>query len=84
MKIMERAFEVFGERGYERLATISVAHLYNLRERSGYQRHRQFWTKTRPVAIAIGERRVDSVHQGNQDGVKGLYYINAVDSRNAV
>jgi transposase InsO family protein len=90
-KIMERAFEVFGERGYERLATISVAHLYNLRKRTGYLRHRQFWTKTRPVTIAIGERRapapnnqpgylrLDSVHQGDQDGVKGLYHINAVD-----
>jgi transposase InsO family protein len=90
-KLMERAFEVFGERRYERLATISVAHLYNLRKRAGYARHRQTWTKTRPVAIAIGERRapaphdqpgylrVDSVHQGDQDGVKGLYHINAVD-----
>jgi hypothetical protein len=27
-----------------------VAHLYNLRQRKGYQRHRQLWTKTRPVA----------------------------------
>ena len=75
----------------ERLATISVAHLYNLRKRSGYQRQRQVWTKTRPVTIAIGERRapapnnqpgylrVDSVHQGDQDGVKGVYHINAVD-----
>ncbi len=49
-KLMERAYYVFGEMHYERLATISVAHLYNLR-------HRQLWTKTRPVAIAIGERR---------------------------
>jgi transposase InsO family protein len=90
-KIMERAFEVFGERRYQRLATISVAHLYNLRKRTGYLRRRQVWTKTRPVAIAIGQRRapapnnqpgylrVDSVHQGDQDGVKGLYHINAVD-----
>ena len=43
------------------------------------------------MALAIGERRapapnnqpgylrVDSVHQGDQDGVKGLYHINAVD-----
>jgi hypothetical protein len=38
-----------------RLAGISVAHLYNLRQREGYQR--QVWTKTRPVSIAIGERR---------------------------
>ena len=90
-KLMERALEVFGERGYERLGSISVAHLYNLRKRSGYQRHRRVWTKTRPVTLAIGERRapapnnqpgylrVDSVHQGDQDGVKGLYHINAVD-----
>lgn len=90
-KLMERAFCVYGETRYERLATISVAHLYNLRKRNGYLRHRQVWTKTRPVAIAIGERRapapnnrpgylrVDSVHQGDQDGVKGLYHINAVD-----
>jgi len=90
-KLMERAFAVFGETRYERLATISVAHLYNLRKRSGYQRQRRVWTKTRPVTLAIGERRapapnnrpgylrVDSVHQGDQDGVKGLYHINAVD-----
>ena len=90
-KIMERAYCVFGETRYVHLATISVAHLYNLRKRTGYLRHRQVWTKTRPVAIAIGERRapapnnqpgylrVDSVHQGDQDGVKGLYHINAVD-----
>jgi len=90
-KLMERAHHVFGEARYERLATISVAHLYNLRKRAGYQRHRQVWTKTRPVTLAIGERRapapdnrpgylrVDSVHQGDQDGVKGLYHINAVD-----
>jgi transposase InsO family protein len=90
-KLMERAFAVFGERGYQRLATISVAHLYNLRKHSGYQRQRRVWTNTRPVSLPIGERRapapnhrpgylrVDSVHQGDQDGVKGLYHINAVD-----
>ena len=70
---------------------ISVAHLYNLRQRAGYQHLRQAWTKTRPVTVAIGERRapapnnrpgylrVDSVHQGDQDGVKGVYHINTVD-----
>jgi transposase InsO family protein len=90
-KLMERAYGVFGDARYERLAVISVAHLYNLRQRPGYQRQRQVWTKTRPVTIAIGERRapapnnqpgylrVDSVHQGDQDGVKGVYHINTVD-----
>lgn len=90
-KLMERAWRLFGDPRYERLALISVAHLYNLRQRTGYQRQRQVWTKTRPVAIPIGERRapapdnrpgylrVDSVHQGDQDGLKGVYHINAVD-----
>ena len=74
-----------------RLATVSVAHRYTLRQRAGYQRHRQVWTKTRSVSIPIGERRapapnnqpgylrVDSVHQGDRDGVKGVYHINTVD-----
>jgi transposase InsO family protein len=82
---------VFHERRYERLATISVGHLYNLRKRSSYQRQRRVWTKTRPVSLPIGERRapapnnrpgylrLDTVHQGDQDGVKGLDHINAVD-----
>ena len=90
-KLMERAFELFREVRYERLAGISVAHLYNLRQHEGYQRHRQVWTKTRPVSVAIGERRapapnnrpgylrVDSVHQGDRDGIKGVYHINTVD-----
>ena len=90
-KLMERAYGLFGDARYERLAAISVAHLYNLRQRPIYQRLRQVWTKTRPVTIAIGERRapspnnqpgylrVDSVHQGDWDGVKGVYHINTVD-----
>ncbi len=90
-KLMERAYAVFGDVRYARLAVISVAHLYNLRRRAGYVRLRQVWTKTRPVTVAIGERRapspnnrpgylrVDSVHQGDRDGVKGVYHINTVD-----
>ena len=90
-KLMERAFGLFCDARYQRLATISVAHLYNLRKRTGYARNRRGWTQTRPVSVAIGERRapapnnqpgylrVDSVHQGDQDGAKGLYHINAVD-----
>jgi len=90
-KLMERAMALFGESGYQRLATISVGHLYNLRQRAGYQRLRRVFTKTRSVTVPIGERRapaphnrpgylrVDSVHQGDQDGVKGVYHINTVD-----
>jgi transposase InsO family protein len=91
-KLAERALTVFGEAAYARLATISVAHLYNLRASAGYQRQRGHHEPTRPRAVAIGERRrpqpngqpgylrVDSVHQGDFDGIKGLYIINLVDA----
>jgi hypothetical protein len=90
-KLMERAWGLYGDARYERLGAISVAHLYNLRHRIGYTRHRQLWSKTRPLSVPIGSRRapapnnrpgflrVDSVHQGDRDGLKGIYHINAVD-----
>lgn len=90
-KLCERAWGLFGEADYERLASISVSHLYNLRQSSTYQRHRRHFEKTRPRAIPIGERRqpqpngrpgyirIDTVHQGDQDNAKGVYHINAVD-----
>lgn len=89
--LMGRALTVYGDTRYARLATISVGHLYNLRQRSGYLERRRVFTKTRPSGIVIGERRapapegrpgfirIDSVHQGDQDGIKGVYHINAVD-----
>jgi len=91
-KLMERACHLFGDTRFERLAGISVSHLYNLRGGTQSQRTRRHWTKTRPTGLPIGQRRapqpngspgyirIDSVHQGDQDGVKGVYHINAVDS----
>ena len=90
--LLQRAYGLYGDARYERLATLSVSHLYNLRQRAGYQATRLHWTKTKGHAIPIGERRaraadgrpgfirIDSVHQGDQDGSRGLYHINAVDS----
>ena len=89
--LMQRALTVFDDTRYARLASISVAHLYNLRAAAGYRARRQQWAKTRPTGIAIGQRRapqpdgrpgylrIDSVHQGDEDGVKGVYHINVVD-----
>lgn len=92
-KLAERAFSLFADPRYERLAHISVAHLYNLRGAAGYQRARgALPQKTQSTRNAIGERRapqpnnlpgfirVDSVHQGDLDGLKGVYLINAVDT----
>jgi len=91
-KVMERAYHLFGDARFERLAGSSVSHRYNLRGGTQYQRTRRHWTKTRPTGVALGQRRapqpngrpgsirIDRVHQGDQDGGKGGYHINAVDS----
>ncbi len=55
--LMQRALTVFDDTRYARLASISVAHLYNLRAAAGYRARRQQWAKTRPTGIAIGQRR---------------------------
>lgn len=90
-KILYREFFDYGKQAYARLATISVAHIYNLRKSRAYRQKRIRYEKTRPVQVPIGERRrpdpqgrpgylrVDTVHQGDLDGVKGVYHINAVD-----
>lgn len=89
--LMQRAVTRFEDSRYERLASISSAHLYNLRRARGYEVRRRHWTRTKGQSVAIGRRRapapegrpgfirIDSVHQGDQDGIKGLYHINAVD-----
>src|SRR6202163_3096877 len=89
--LLIRAHQRFGDARYARLAAISVSHLYNLRAGDGYRKQRRLWTRTRPTPVRIGVRkapapqglpgyiRIDTVHQGDQDGVKGVYHINAVD-----
>jgi transposase InsO family protein len=80
-----------GESKFQRLAKVSVAQIYRMRQSTGYRQRRVAYQPTRPTQVAIGERRrpepdgrpgylrVDTVHQGDLDGVKGVYHINAVD-----
>jgi transposase InsO family protein len=90
-RILEREYRIFGKAEFERLSAISVAHLYNLRKSSRYRERLRTYTRTRPAAVSIGERRrpdpsgqpgflrVDTVHQGDRPDAKGVYHINAVD-----
>jgi transposase InsO family protein len=90
-RILEREHELYNRSEYARLAGISVAHLYNLRHSERYRERLLSYTKTRPAAVSIGERRkpqpqgqpgflrLDTVHQGDQPDAKGVYHINAVD-----
>lgn len=91
-RILRREYEVFGKQEYKLLANISVSHLYNLRRSKAYQKIRIQVEHTRASKVSIAERRkpeprgrpgylrVDTVHQGHQDGRPGLYHINAVDT----
>lgn len=90
--LLKRAFHDYEDVRDERLAKLSSSHLYNLRKSAGYQRLRVSFTKTHPVCNSIGVRkapcpngragfvRIDSVHQGDEDGMKGVYHITCVDS----
>lgn len=91
VKIFEREYGIFGNKAFARLKDISVSHLYNLRGTRQYQSHGHFFTKTKPTAVPIGIRkkpdpqgqpgflRIDTVHQGDYEGAKGVYHINLVD-----
>ncbi len=90
-RILEREFELYNKPEYARLASISVAHLYNLRRNPRYRERLLSYARTRPAAVPIGERRkpqpqgqpgflrLDTVHQGDQPDAKGVHHINAVD-----
>ena len=90
-KILLREYSVFEKISYERISHISVPHIYNLRKKRQYVSNILFISKTQTVNRNIGERkkpipedklgflRVDSVHQGDRDIEKGVYYINMVD-----
>ena len=70
---------------------MSNSHLYRIRQSTTYRRRRNPTTKTQATQVSIGERRkphpqgrpgflrVDSVHQGDLDGRKGVYEVNLVD-----
>lgn len=91
-RVLWREFHVHGRPEYERLARISVSHIYNLRSSETYRRQRVRVQHTQGHQVLIGERRkpdpegkpgylrVDTVHQGDHDGHKGLYHLNAVDT----
>lgn len=92
-EILRREFLVFGKEEYRNISGISVSHIYNIRKNKKQYLSSDAvkYSKTVPVAVNIGERRkprpngqpgflrVDSVHQGDFEGEKGVYHINIVD-----
>jgi hypothetical protein len=86
-----RAMYAVGDMRFLRLQGISNGHLYNLRGSRIYREQALTIAKTKPVQVPIGKRqkpepdgqagfiRVDTVHQGDRHGEKGVYHINLVD-----
>ena len=84
-------YHIYNDIRFERLAHISSSHIYNLREKEVYKTNTLTYTSTQSTGRDIGIRtkpypegkpgyiRVDSVHQGDFDKVKGVYHINLVD-----
>ena len=91
--IMRREVEVFGKVEFENIAHISISHLYNVRNTNLQYGSSDalLFRHTKATAVDIGIRRkplpcgnpgylrVDTVHQGDLGGVKGVYHINIID-----
>lgn len=91
-EILGREYKLFDKIEFEKLAQISVSHIYNLREKRQYRSHSLTVKGTLASRnIAIGKRekpdpdgepgyvRIDTVHQGDLEQEKGVYHINLVD-----
>ena len=89
---MQREYNIYNKKEYENIQHISVSHIYRIRKVSDvYRLSTMTYNKTQAVQRSIGIRkkadndgkpgyiRVDSVHQGDLDGEKGVYYVNLVD-----
>jgi hypothetical protein len=89
--VLSEMYTIYKDNRFQRLAHLSTSHLYNLKQKEVYKTYSLTYTKTNPVSTNIGVRvkpepdgkpgyvRVDSVHQGDLDKQKGVYYIHFVD-----
>lgn len=92
-EILKREFEVFKRADYANISHISASHIYNIRNRNRQYNSStaKFFKLTKAKNPDIGIRRkpqpdgkpgylrIDSVHQGDYLGNKGVYHINIVD-----
>jgi hypothetical protein len=89
-EVCREMYTVYRDVQFEHLAHISVSHLYALKKTTVYTNAVLTYTKTKPTPVNIGERkkpyphgkpgflRVDSVHQGDLDKEKGVYYVHLI------
>jgi hypothetical protein len=56
-RILQREYQEFGRKEYERLAGISASHIHNLRRSPAYRRKAVGFERTKPTGVSIAERR---------------------------
>ena len=92
-RILKREFKVFKNTDYANISNISVGHIYNIRNnnRQYDSSKAMFFKRTKATQNNIGLRRkpvpngcpgylrIDTVHQGDYAGNKGVYHINIID-----
>jgi hypothetical protein len=90
-QIFSDEYKIYGHKKYARLAQISHGQFYRLRATNAYKEKSLIVGRTISVNRAIGIRkkpkpdgkpgyiRADTVHQGDLNGVKGIYHVNLVD-----
>jgi transposase InsO family protein len=92
-EILKREYEKFKKIEYGNISHISVSYIYHIRKnnRQYNSSKAKYLSRTKPVNANLGERRkpcpdgkpgfvrVDTVHQGDFNGKKGIYHINIVD-----
>ena len=92
-RILKREYEIFRRQEYKIISSISASHIYNIRNHNRQYNSSQarFFKRTQATQVNIGIRRkpapngksgylrVDTVHQGDFNGQKGVYHVNIVD-----
>ena len=90
-KIMRDEYEIYKHTEYKNIKDISVSYMYKLFGKTHDRRANKFFgTKPKNSTIGIrapltydgcaGHLNVDTVHQGDRNGEKGIYHVNIVDS----
>jgi hypothetical protein len=86
-KLLQRAYYDFQDAPHKRLAQLPVAQLYRPRQSRRYRERRMVYRPTRPAKVSSAERRrpepngspgyprVDTVHQGDGEGSKGVSLV---------
>jgi len=92
-RILGREYNIFKNAAYANIANISTGHIYNIRNnnRQYNSSDAMYFIGTKKSQTDIGVRhkprpdgkpgylRIDTVHQGDLCGNKGVYHINIVD-----